>query len=118
MAFHENMIKSVQQDIKKLQDIEIKLKETEEKIKQAEEKKKQAEQMITEIQSRAAAADKPEDKQKDDDLLAKALRAEQEAKQQLQEATAAKQNYLEEKENIRNKLKEKQKSIQQPPGSN
>lgn len=39
IAYYESMIKSVQQDVKKLQDIDIKLKETDEKIKQAEEKK-------------------------------------------------------------------------------
>lgn len=118
MAYYESMIKSVQQDARKLQDIEIKLKETDEKIKQAEEKKQHAEQRITEIQSRAATTEKPEEKQELDGLLAQARQLEQESIQQLQEATDERQKHLDEKENITNKLKELQKGIQQSQASN
>ena len=125
MEFYKDMLITVQQDVKKLQDIDIKLKETDEKIKQAEEKKQQAEQKITEIQNRAASADKLEDKQEEDDLEAQARQLEIEAEQEkIQAAINAKQNYfneqqnyLNEKENIRDKLKEVQKSMQQPSGS-
>jgi hypothetical protein len=117
MEFYKDMLITVQQDVKKLQDIDIKLKETDEKIKQAEEKKQQAEEKITELQNRAASADKPEEKQECDDLLAQARQLEQEAQQQIQAAIDDKQNYVNEKENITNKLKEVQKSMQQSSGS-
>lgn len=117
MEFYKDMLITVQQDVKKLQDIDIKLKEADEKIKQAEEKKQQAEQKITELQNRAASADKPEEKQECDDLLAQARQLEQEAQQQIQAAIDDKQNYVNEKENITNKLKEVQKSMQQSSGS-
>ncbi len=117
MEFYKDMLITVQQDVKKLQDIDIKLKETDEKIKQAEEKKQQAEEKITELQNRAASADKPEEKQECDDLLAQARQLEQEAQQQIKAAIDDKQNYVNEKENITNKLKEVQKSMQQSSGS-
>ena len=118
MEFYKDMLITVQQDVKKLQDIDIKLKEADEKIKQAEEKKQQAEQKITELQNRAASADKPEETQEEDALEAQARQLEIEAEQQkIQVAINAKQNYLNEKENIRNKLKEMQKSMQQSSGS-
>lgn len=118
MEFYKDMLITVQQDVKKLQDIDIKLKEADEKIKQAEEKKQQAEQKITELQNRAASADKPEETQEEDALEAQARQLEIEAEQQkIQAAINAKQNYLNEKENIRNKLKEMQKGMQQSSGS-
>jgi hypothetical protein len=118
IAAYESMIESVQQDVKKLQDIEIKLKETEGKIKAAEEKKQQAEQIITQIKSRPAEVEKPEEKQKDDDLLAQAQALLQEAETELHDSNNAKQTLLEQDENIRNRLKEVQESIQGSTVSN
>jgi hypothetical protein len=112
MAFYESMIKSVQEDAGRLQDIEIKLGEADEKIKQAQEEEQQAEQVITEIHNRAASAQTPEEKQECDDLLAQARQVRQEAQQRKQEATNDKQTYLGEQEEIISKLEDLKKNMQ------
>jgi|GEM_PF-2613401 len=112
MAFYESMIKSVQEDAKRLQDIEVKLGEADEKIEQAQEEEQQAEQVITEIHNRAASAQTPEEKQECSDLLAQARQVRQEAQQKKQEVTNDKQTYLGEKEEIITKLEDLKKNMQ------
>ena len=116
MAFFENIIKSVQQDARKLQDIEKNLQQTDKKIRQAKEKKGQAEQIIADVQDRATAGEKPDEKQKDDDLLAQAQALLQEAEADLQETNHAKQTLLEQKEEIRDQLKAMQRKINPQTG--
>lgn len=117
LAEYENMIKVVQQDIKKLQNIELKLKETDDKIEQAEEKKHQAEQKIVEFENWAEVANTPEEKKESDDLLAQAQALLQEAESELQDATDNKEDYVNEKKSLMNKLKDIQKSIRHPAES-
>jgi hypothetical protein len=116
MAFFENMLKSVQQDARKLQEIEKNLQHTDKKIRQAEEKKGQAEQIIADVRGRAAAGEKPDEKQKDDDLLAQAQALLQEAEAELKETNHAKQTLLGQKEEIRDQLKEMQGKINPKTG--
>ena len=118
VAYYEGLIKTVQQDTRKLKDIRIKLKKADKKIKQAKEKKQKAEQKIAEIKKSAALTKKPREKQKANDLLSSAQALLQESENEIQTATDAKQNLSKKKEQIVTKLKDIQKRIQSKTGTN
>jgi len=111
-AYYEGLIKTVQRDAKKLEDIKIKLKETDKKITEAKEKKQQAEQKISEIQKHVAMAKNPQEKQEDDKLLAAARALLQESQNEIQTASDAKQALSKQKEQAITQLQEIQKKIQ------
>jgi hypothetical protein len=106
VAYYESLIKSVQNDIVSLGNIEVKMRGIETKIKQAEDKKRQAEQSITEVKDLALTAKKPGEKQKCNDLLAQAHALLKESQNDIQAATDARQALSHQKVRIVTKLKE------------
>jgi len=104
--------KEIMPKIEQLQEIEIKLEEGKKKREDAEQKILELDKQIEEIKARSQAADTPEQKTQEDDLLAQALALKSEAEKQHQEALESEEKLIKEKQGIEEELNKMKDKIQ------
>lgn len=98
------LYKEIMPKIDNLQEIEVKLGEVKKKKDDAEQKILELDKRIEEIKARSQAADTPEKKTQEDDLLAQALALKSDAEKQHQEALESEEKLIKEKQGVEEEL--------------
>lgn len=99
------LLDTFQEDVKYLQSVNVMLSDTKVLIEEAEVQKETAQTKL-ETAQKAAATAKPEEKPQADDLVAQALAALQNAADELDKATQAEKDMIQEQARVKNELKE------------